>query len=423
MFHGCMRARDLLTRAAEWYDAPGSPLQAAAARAALGGFASGAQWMSLAMETLRGRTCPPTAFNYHMFGLIKYGLAAGVAGLLWAVGRCAGHVPWLGCRLRSSPFTPSRHRWSSSSRALLTAAARPFACNALRLDAPRWRDRRSDASGYAAGVHDALRRPGWPRILAKLVSRLPGRLPLVRGPQQRAADGWRDPGSTLNGGAPVRCSSGMSTSSWDWHSRCACFTRATCTWAGGGRARFPGNWSAAQCEGRAGLRSLLGGDLEDNRPGLPLLQGCVRNLVEVAPVHAVPGNHDERAGLAEVRAAVEAGGGRWLPDRPIEGPVWIDGRIDPAAHAALRLLCTHHPGDFVAAGAAGYGLVLAGHLHGGQCVLATRRGRLYPAAWIYRWHGLRFEKGGAVLLVSRGAGDTLPVRFNCPREVILCLIT
>jgi predicted MPP superfamily phosphohydrolase len=67
--------------------------------------------------------------------------------------------------------------------------------------------------------------------------------------------------------------------------------------------------------------------------------------------------------------------------------------------------------------------VLAGHLHGGQCVLATRRGRLYPAAWIYRWHGLRFEEAGAVMLVSRGVGDTLPVRFNCPREVILCEIT
>ena len=67
--------------------------------------------------------------------------------------------------------------------------------------------------------------------------------------------------------------------------------------------------------------------------------------------------------------------------------------------------------------------MLAGHLHGGQCVLATRRGRLYPAAWIYRWHGLRFAEWGAVLLVSRGAGDTLPVRFNCPREVILCMIT
>ena len=124
----------------------------------------------------------------------------------------------------------------------------------------------------------------------------------------------------------------MSTSSWGWRGRCACFTQATCTWAGGGRAAVPGQLVRAVHEAAPDL-ILLGGDLADNRHGLPALEGCVRDLVEVAPVHAVPGNHDERAGLAEVRAAVEAGGGHWLPDRPIEGPVRIDGRIDPAAHA------------------------------------------------------------------------------------------
>ena len=83
-----MRVRDLLSRAAERYDAPGSPLRAAAVGAARGGFASGAGWMRLALETLRGRPCPPTALDYQRLGLIKYGLAVGVA-LLWAVAACA----------------------------------------------------------------------------------------------------------------------------------------------------------------------------------------------------------------------------------------------------------------------------------------------------------------------------------------------
>jgi predicted MPP superfamily phosphohydrolase len=64
--------------------------------------------------------------------------------------------------------------------------------------------------------------------------------------------------------------------------------------------------------------------------------------------------------------------------------------------------------------------VLAGHLHGGQCVLATFKDKLYPAAWLHRWHGLRFHGEGSLMLVSRGLADTLPVRFNCPREVLLC---
>jgi predicted MPP superfamily phosphohydrolase len=87
-----------------------------------------------------------------------------------------------------------------------------------------------------------------------------------------------------------------------------------------------------------------------------------------------------------------------------------------------RLLCAHHPRTFSAAVRAGYQVVLAEHLHGGQCVLAMRRGLLYPAAWLCRWHGLRFSAGPAVMLVSRGAGDTFPFRFNCPREVLLCEI-
>jgi len=49
---------------------------------------------------------------------------------------------------------------------------------------------------------------------------------------------------------------------------------------------------------------------------------------------------------------------------------------------------------------AGYRLVLAGHLHGGQCVLATIKDRLYPAVWVYPWHGLRFATGDARISVG-----------------------
>ncbi len=168
---------------------------------------------------------------------------------------------------------------------------------------------------------------------------------------------------------------------------------------------------------------LLGGDLVDNRRALPTLASCIRALSELAPVHAVPGNHDLRAGISRVRATVLAAGGHWLPDRSIESPLRIDGTLDPASVDFPRVLCAHFPRDFPAARAAGYRLVFAGHLHGGQCVLATRAGRLYPAAWIDRWHGLRFAEGESVMFVSRGAADTFPFRINCPREVILCAIS
>ena len=166
---------------------------------------------------------------------------------------------------------------------------------------------------------------------------------------------------------------------------------------------------------------LLGGDLVDNRNALPELRRAVGALLAVAPVGAIPGNHDKRAGAGAVETAVRAAGGRWLPDEPLESPVRIDGAIlESAAHP--RILCAHDPSHFPAAVAAGYDLVLAGHLHGGQCVGFARGGKQYPAAWFNRWHGLRFTDGAATMLVSRGAADTFPLRFNCPREVILCEI-
>ncbi len=164
---------------------------------------------------------------------------------------------------------------------------------------------------------------------------------------------------------------------------------------------------------------LLGGDLVDTARSLPGLSRLVADLARSVPVYAVAGNHDESVGLTRVRDAVWAGGGRWLPDEPVVGPVTIDGTVTASGRRS-RVHCAHDPAVFPAAAAAGYDLVFAGHLHGGQCVLSNRGDRQYPAAWFNQWHGLRFEERGTRMLVSRGVADTVPLRFNCPREVILC---
>jgi predicted MPP superfamily phosphohydrolase len=374
--------------------------------------------MRLALENLRGAPCPATACNFQRLGLIKYGLAGGVA-LVWAVAACAWQVMWL-VPLAAFAFYAVEAQMVFLFPLVLDGSAWPFR------DARRWTHR--------AGGTVAVMRVVLPLACTMLFGGLVGRgflrcwclgclavclwyEDLRNNPPpenwswfrfQFGASGpllVRREHVHLGLDRPLRVlyASDLHLGRW--------WTQAV-----------PGQLVRAVQESAPEL-ILLGGDLADNRQGLPVLRECVGELVRVAPVYAVAGNHDERAGLAEVRAAVEAGGGHWLIDRPIEDPVRIDGRMDRSVHAGPRLLCTHHPGEFPAAAAAGYGLVLAGHLHGGQCVLATRRGRLYPATWIYRWHGLRFDEGGAVLLVSRGVGDTLPVRFNCPREVILCEVT
>jgi predicted MPP superfamily phosphohydrolase len=172
---------------------------------------------------------------------------------------------------------------------------------------------------------------------------------------------------------------------------------------------------------------LLGGDLADAKGGLPLLTETVAVLCACAPVWAIAGNHDERTGLRDVIAAISRGGGDWLGGRSIlwrsarREPFYLDGVIPGSISSGhKRILCAHDPAIFPRAAALEYPLVLAGHLHGGQFVCSERRGRLLPGAWFYRWNGLRFEKGRSTMLVSRGVADTLPVRWNCPREILLC---
>jgi predicted MPP superfamily phosphohydrolase len=170
---------------------------------------------------------------------------------------------------------------------------------------------------------------------------------------------------------------------------------------------------------------LLGGDLIDHARGLETLEECVDALAKRRPVGAVPGNHDVRAGVEAVRDRALGGGATWLPDEPLVvetggRPVRLTGAGAPPAADSFNVACLHDPADAAPASRAGFDLAFAGHLHGGQCVFFQRRDRLYPGAWFNRWTGLRFHVGGLRLFVSRGLGDTLPLRFNCPRELIVC---
>lgn len=168
---------------------------------------------------------------------------------------------------------------------------------------------------------------------------------------------------------------------------------------------------------------LLGGDLVDRVRGLPVLTTAIGRLIRIAPVHAIPGNHDAYVGLDAVRTAVALGGGNWLPDEPVRmGDVVLCGTTDAPYVEGTSVLCTHDPAIWDEARAAGHRVVLAGHLHGGQCVLWQRAGRLYPGAWFNRLTALRLEAEASTLIVSRGAADSLPVRWNCPREAVLCLL-
>jgi predicted MPP superfamily phosphohydrolase len=171
---------------------------------------------------------------------------------------------------------------------------------------------------------------------------------------------------------------------------------------------------------------LLGGDLVDRRSELIRLSELVRRIRSLARVLAIGGNHDRRIGIDGVRAAVVHGGGQWIDGDSarfvhrgrqivISGPeaaAPVDGHV--------RVLCAHDPRIWKTSRHAGYDLVLAGHLHGCQLVACEYRDRLFPGAFVYPYCFLNDRCGPTRLVVSRGVSDLLPIRWKCPREVVLC---
>lgn len=452
---GCSRsgwahARTLLVQAQLLHDRPGSSLPAAARRAASAGFEGGGAWMARALAEIRQRddTClVDERLPFARIGITKYALAVlGAIAAGWPATALSGNF-WIGIVAAAVGF-------------YLVEVQMVFAFPAA-ID----------------GATDPLRRS------RRLVSVAGGTIPCFFTVVRIAAFmlfGW------MTGGGPLRA----------WCVGCL----AVCLWyeearSIGGRSDAPARWQwgdrtpllvreetvdlVAPSREIASLRMLyasdlhlgrrwtqrvpaqllravdasrpdvilLGGDLVDHRRGLDSLSDLTTQMVRAGMiVCAVAGNHDVRAGEADVSRAVRSAGGVWLDDAPVHvAPgvrlYGVSSSMQLMSHELspddrVRLLCAHDPA-VMSESAGRFDVVFAGHLHGGQWALFRRGTRSYPGAWINRWTGLRFEPTEltryatstpgvcprlTTLLVSRGAADTFPVRWNCPREVVLCTV-
>jgi predicted MPP superfamily phosphohydrolase len=171
---------------------------------------------------------------------------------------------------------------------------------------------------------------------------------------------------------------------------------------------------------------LLGGDLVDHPSELIKLSELVHKIHDIVRVLAIGGNHDRRLGINRVRAAVMNGSGQWIDGDSARlthrGRLLVISGPEAAApvDGDVRVLCAHDPRIWKTSRHAGYDLVLAGHLHGCQVVACEYRARLFPGAFFYPYCFLNDHCGSARLVVSRGVSDLLPVRWKCPREVVLC---
>ncbi|MDD7909505.1 metallophosphoesterase [Pseudovibrio exalbescens] len=163
---------------------------------------------------------------------------------------------------------------------------------------------------------------------------------------------------------------------------------------------------------------------------------------------AVLGNHDwledlqgARQALAEAKIPVLENEARLIPvggneaiwvaglaDQYTNGKLWqgregaddLDGTLAQIFEDQHPVLLLAHEPDIFEEPMDRVGLVLSGHTHGGQVRLPFLGALTVPSRFGTKYAQGLFRRGGTRLLVTAGLGcSRLPLRFNCPPEIML----
>jgi predicted MPP superfamily phosphohydrolase len=191
------------------------------------------------------------------------------------------------------------------------------------------------------------------------------------------------------------------------------------------------------------LIALVGDYAHEGKSADVQLPGCLEALSDLkAPlgIYAVPGNHDmarsgqlyrdeiARTPLTDVtnRNHVVSIGNDHLWIAGVDDLWWGYPKLSDALSlippTAATILLTHNPDFAEEVLDPRVGLILSGHMHGGQIYLPVM-----GAPWMPSRFGLKYRQGlvqgpGSQVYVSRGLGEAgIPLRVNSPPEV--CLLT
>lgn len=178
------------------------------------------------------------------------------------------------------------------------------------------------------------------------------------------------------------------------------------------------------------------GDHISNSKAIVEAVRLLQRLAEVSETYTVYGNHDIWHGFSEgkYRALInEIEGVKLLVNESVHlDGFWLLGVNDPytsnddlgkaLARTAQdpKVLLAHSP-QIIGKARGKVELVLAGHTHGGQVRLPLLNSPWVPLPEDYKRYsqGL-FKVGGTLMYVTRGVGTVImPVRFNCPPEVVV----
>ena len=174
---------------------------------------------------------------------------------------------------------------------------------------------------------------------------------------------------------------------------------------------------------------LLGGDYVDFKRQLVHLDRLLKGLSHRKNVLAIAGNHDYRFGVDTIEKLMKANHIGWIENDSVtlsinNNTIRIDGSkpVAEKSQADFSILCLHEPVD-INLFKNNYHLAFAGHLHGCQFVFWQNHKGLYPGRLFYKWNTLLKSQDDCRYYISKGMGDTLPVRLNCSKEMIFVQVT
>lgn len=190
------------------------------------------------------------------------------------------------------------------------------------------------------------------------------------------------------------------------------------------------------------------GDLIDSRKYKEEVSlDFMKELVKIAPVYYVNGNHEIRSGkfpsleqgLKEIGVNILRNtnesitkNGEEVYIMGIEDPLYkpleetLEGAIKNLQHSSFKILLAHRPEYISEYSSYNIDMVFSGHAHGGQVRLPFIGGLAAPGQGIFpKYTNGKYELGGTTMIVSRGLGNSIfPQRlFNRPQIIEITLVT
>ena len=178
------------------------------------------------------------------------------------------------------------------------------------------------------------------------------------------------------------------------------------------------------------------GDLVDKNRCIDWLPDTLGRLKARYGVYFILGNHDLRVDWKRMLRVLDACGliyvgGRWLSVEVRGQPLLLAGNelpwfkpaadprtFPPRSEVPFRVMLAHSPDQLAWARQGDGDLMLAGHTHGGQI-----RFPLIGPLFAPSYRGVQYASGlfhvpPTILNVSRGLSGEIPLRMNCPPEII-----